>query len=53
LLASVAPAAAQGVSPQASYGDPSFQTILNNPANLANQVKYASEARFRPSSSLL
>jgi len=39
------PAASQGVSPQASYADPSFQTVLNNPANLAHEVKYASEAK--------
>jgi hypothetical protein len=45
LFASLVPAAAQGVSPQASYADPSFQTVLNNPANLAHEVKYASEAK--------
>jgi hypothetical protein len=45
LFAAVAPAAAQGISPQASYADPSFQTVLNNPANLAHEVKYASQAK--------
>jgi len=38
------PAAAQ-VSQQASYADPSFQTILSNPGNLASQVKYAAGAK--------
>jgi hypothetical protein len=41
------PAAAQ-VSQQASYADPSFQTILNNPGNLASQVKYAAGAKDDP-----
>jgi hypothetical protein len=44
LAVSVAPAAAQAISQQASYLDPSFQGILNNPANIANQVKYAADA---------
>jgi tetratricopeptide (TPR) repeat protein len=45
LFAAVAPATAQGISPQASYADPSFQTVLNNPTNLAHEVKYASQAK--------
>jgi hypothetical protein len=47
LFASIAPAAAQ-ISQQASYADPSFQTVLNNPANLASQVKYAAESQNDP-----
>jgi hypothetical protein len=47
LALAASPAAAQ-VSQQASYADPSFQTILNNPGNLASQVKYAAGAKDDP-----
>ena len=47
LALAASPAAAQ-VSLQASYADPSFQTILSNPSNLANQVKYAAGAKDDP-----
>ena len=44
LALAASPAAAQ-VSQQASYADPSFQTILSNPGNLASEVKYAAGAK--------
>jgi hypothetical protein len=48
LLALAAEPAAAQVSQQAGYADPSFQSVLNNPANLGNSVKYAAGAKDDP-----